>query len=281
MDPKTILSRIRKAKPKITILGESLLDVWHIGNLGVPAQEDNRVRRFVTERKIEMAGGAANVRVSLAVLLGAPVHHLTSPVISRKSRWWDEGEQRLVFRHDQDGLAAEQEWGIITIDRNLLISDYGKGMFTWPQLRQMSGCFPKAIFSPHLMTCRKFQRDQDLTSFKDWIWVVNCGELSTLADTEDTARAKMPSRVTLIETMGSENVAVYRPGYFAEFIPVQNVTNHLHTVGIGDCFLAAFSAATFSGIELRDAVEFAIQVCGSVLIARRPGTCCIQEEDLR
>jgi len=277
MDPTQVLATIRKVSPGITVVGESLTDVWYLGTFGEPAQEDAKIRRFVTQRTIEMPGGAANVRVSLAAIQNKPVHHLTPPLVGKKIRWWDTERDALVFRHDMDVMVSTAS---VNMDhsgtRKLVIADYGKGLFDWHFLLKIAKKFPRAVFSPHLTTCgiSPVKLPPELT--KDWICVVNTSESAMLK--QRWAQA-WPVGL-MVETNGEFPIRMLADLRPAGYVMPEAVRMPLHVVGIGDCFLAGFAAAHFSGHKASESIRFAAHICTRVLQARRPGTCCVTQEDL-
>jgi len=280
MNPKTILTQIRQTQPKISVIGESIVDYWYFGRAQEPSQEDPDVGKFIVEIEGTMPGGAANVRSNLAVLTGAQIHHLTSEFVTAKYRWWDSQRQKMAFRWDDDTEDRNPFWleRLNQSHENVVISDYGKGMFTWERLEKAAELFGhrRVIFSPHLRNCRVAPA-AIADGLRDWIWVMNWPEFNAAADSIKAAdgSAKLPNN--LIVTNGSLPVSMND-----EMVPVEwsQLKAPAHSVGIGDVFLAPFAAAHFAQAPMREAVEYAIQVCRNVLQARRSGTCRICEEDI-
>ena len=84
----------------------------------------------------------------------------------------------------------------------------------------------------------------------------------------------------MVETAGEFPIRMLADLRPAGYVMPEAVRMPLHVVGIGDCFLAGFAAAHFSGHKALESIEFAAHICTRVLEARRPGTCCVTQEDL-
>jgi len=157
----------------------------------------------------------------------------------------------------------------------LIISDYGKGLLTWDILVEIAKKFPQnVIFSPHVTHCLSYrnlsQGERDL--FDGWIWVVNESEWNSLPSLTH------PKVHYVIETRGHNSVICATP-LVRCLVDVRSLAPS-HTVAIGDCFLAAFSAAYFAGVEFVPSIGFAIECCRRVLQSDRIGNCRIMPEDL-
>lgn len=277
MDPKPVLQRIRDAKLRINLLGESLTDVWILGYAGRPAQEKPSLNRFLTERVLEMEGGAANVRVSLAAILRTTVHHTTSHLSSKKIRYWNTRTDNLVFRHDQDAASTPFE-DIADVSEPLVITDYGKGWLDWPTIHRIAEKHKQVIFSPHLVNCLRFQRHHDHSILNDWLWVMNAEEYLALTGFSPRTPGKFPWRAVV--TCGPAEIVIHSTDAgFGFYRPREIIPKH--TVGIGDVFMGGLVSAWFTGSSLMDSVDFAAEIASRVLEARRDGTCRVTEEDLK
>lgn len=276
MDPHAILSRIRDAKPKITLLGETLTDVWVLGYGGRPVQEKPSLRRFLTERVLEMEGGAANVRVSMAAILQKPVLHTTNLFPTKKIRYWNTRTDALVFRHDQDVVCTPHE-NVEALSEPLVIADYGKGWLDWPTIHRIAEKNRRVVFSPHLVNCERFQKLHDHSILDDWLWVMNGDEYLALTGFSPLTPGKFPCWAVV--TCGGLEIVIHSTDAGFGFYRPRTITPK-HPVGIGDVFLAGLSCAWFAGVTLMDSVAFAAEIARRVLEARRDGTCRITEEDL-
>ncbi len=279
MDPSSILRQIRESKPAISVIGEDLLDRWHFGNFTRPTQEDPRVKVFACDptNTLFQPGGAAAVHHSLSQILPGSVRRSESQRQSFKDRYVDVAENRLVFRGDTDMAHSEHPW-IPAEDPiyspNAVVSDYGKGMFNWQNLGEFAKKYEgNVIFSPHLSNCDLASRES-VVPLIEWTWVVNQHEYQALR--AQGAADRLPH---IIVTRGQKDVLVHdQSGAFrASVVPRLKPG---HTVGIGDVFLAAFSAACFSRVDLKKAVKFAVWICGESLASGRLGTCYVLCFDL-
>lgn len=128
---------------RILVIGDLIKDVDIHGTCNRLAAESPCCPVFAETRREERPGGAGAVAV-MCLGLDAAVHSITGPKVSVKTRFFVEGQQ--MWRQDSDALPLtapevaaladevhaqfEQFWNIV------LIADYGKGVCTYPVVRE-------------------------------------------------------------------------------------------------------------------------------------------------
>lgn len=266
-----IMGIIQGAHPDITLIGETIYDNFYFGSITRDNREAPGTSVFdCTSARIDF-GGAASVAVSLDTLLGdQPFRFITTDPKNSWvcSRFVDETTGKVLFRADSPPASKPLAFRSFPFEhQNVIIADYGRGMLSWDAIQEISA--EHGILAPHLPNCRTCT-PEIIDALKDWLWVMNVDERSALP-----LGVAPTNRIT---TNGENLIFQFTGNDMAAFpvVPVEAV----HTCGIGDCFLAALSAAHFSGVALEEAIPFAIELCRRVLLVKRPGTCYILEGEL-
>lgn len=284
---KEVLQQIRLAHPRIHVLGEFISDQWYLGRQLRPAQEDPKVLVFVADNEFGQQGGAAGVYHNLQTILWATDEKQVTYVsavcragYSTRHRYWNSDTNTLVFRHDVD-----MQQNILDVEfyrddpKNIVISDYGKGMFDWKTLRSLADRYPdyRFVFSPHVTTCRKAKgEDLGFLERENWTMVVNAVDERAALD----CAGQHLGRQRIVITHGAGGVSAAEWNDLVGFeVPVEKI-DVLHAIAIGDVFLAGFSAAWFSGIELVTSIIFAVECCKSALTTWEEGSHAISSEGL-
>lgn len=288
MTPKEVLDRIREAYPPLTLIGDSIEDVWHYGRIERPNPESPDGEVFRVSRTERSPGGAAAVWRNLEAIfpLSTPIHRNFITAAHgddfAEYRLCDESTGKIISPRISRHPTYPLPWpSAATYRPNVIISDYHRGLLNWTKLNALADTLRNChvIFSPSIWTCRQTNEPGIQTSgmdariIQDWIWVTNQAEYEVLAD-------YFPD--THITTRGCQDIHVEwrnRAKSGAGVIPVNNIEVP-HTAAIGDVFLAAFSCAHFSDVDLIDAVRFANRCCEVVLRSGWEGTHYLRAEDL-
>jgi len=281
MNPIAILKRIHESEAcqNITVIGETLLDDWRFGEVTRKNPEQPESQIFSVSDSFRQSGGAAGMVRCLDALI--PGLHRTLRFLTNfantthKVRYASETSKKILFRADHDSEVSPLKPLVFT--SNTIISDYGKGFLNWDVLCQLGDttmASTKLIFSPHIRNCRTCT-PEIMEKLKDWLWVMNGEEYRALP------REGKPHRV--IKTQGSLPVIWHewyenKPHNYQSF--EHEKVDSVHTCAAGDLFLASFSAAHIAGVEVGEAIRFAIACCKLVLKSGRKGTHYLAREDL-
>lgn len=286
MNFQKILEQIRSVKPEVVVIGEQIRDLWYYGRYTKQSQETPDLKVFVESEdtaEYNQPGGAAGTYHNLCRLYGEYPHEKHSRIsflsptganlVTVKTRFYDTEEKQIVFRYDCDSTYSPLAVDRVPSNKSIIISDYGKGLLNWSVLAEIAEKTKgrKVIFSPHLVNCGKFVSAK---GFQDWVWVFNREEYTHLSP-----RGLFRDKFTPIQIIMTDSSKAVLLSNNPEF-PVTPIQTP-HTVAIGDCFLAGFSAAHLSGVEIADSIRFAIELCRRVLVSGRLGSCLVNLEDLK
>lgn len=248
-------------RPRILIVGDSILDVWHVVEKK-ESQEDAPC--YTIKRTLTLPGGAANVARQLTnyncdIRLVSPVDSDTS---SKKIRYWDG--TRVVLRVDDERAprcvrGARLDEGIkeafeaLKEDPKydvLVISDYGKGLLNVDTTRLLIEAAKfrniPVLADPKLLPPRIYRDVSVLKVNRQYHEKYDRSHFAGHAD-------------NLVITYGKGDT-VFRYEDIQNWVDIEAPLNQLEAicaVGAGDCFLAHLALAWGRGLQNVEAVKYA------------------------
>ena len=220
---------------KILLIGDNCKDIYQYGTIDRLSPEAP-VPVFVPTRTEERDGMAGNVANNLEAL-GCHVNYLHGET-STKTRIIDARSKQQIVRIDNDVKSTPLtfETAIPDVYDAIVVSDYNKGTVSYELIEELI-----ALSIPIFIDTKK----TDLERMQGaWVKI------------NDLEYSKITSECSgLIVTHGSNGASVIHHGIIcpAPNVEVSDVT------GAGDTFLSALVVKYLITLNIRNAVEFAIQ----------------------
>lgn len=243
---------------RIAIIGERFNDVYYHGSASVLSPEAPIPCVKVSTSTV-VPGGAGNVARNVRALGAETIEFYQPGNIPTKSRLlvgdvqlarWDERDYCLEAHP-----LVETEHSFHSADA-IIISDYGKGMFTLPLVKWLS----QFIGTPTFVDTK---RNPELYSALHPTYFPNRKEF-----TEHLSAYGVAERV--VYKQGEYGLSYLRRGHTVHECPAKS--QHPRNVsGAGDTVIAAFTVAQMRGLSIKDSLDYAALAatvtCNSLITA--------------
>lgn len=231
---KGLTDNLQQKQYKVLLIGDSCLDVYQYGSVSRLSPEAP-VPILDLHHQQQLDGMASNVMQNL-INLGCEVDIMTA-FLERKTRYIDMKRNVQLLRVDERISNEKIDLSNLPGDNYdcVVVSDYDKGFLSYDDILTIGSMYK----------CPKFidTKKRDLGAFRDFFVKVN--------NIEWEARTSDHSNV--IVTYGGEKVQYGDDTFYPRRVEVHDVC------GAGDTFLAALSFRYCSGVNMAEAITFAMR----------------------
>lgn len=246
---------------KILVIGETCIDEYVYGTCHRVCPEAaalcfNRHHNKPPRTNLGMAGNVLNNLKSIDV--GLSYDLITNdisdnPIIKR--RFIDTKYNTIIFREDINDKCSAIS-GLTSLDSYdvIVISDYNKGLLSYPDYENIRKLAPKAM----IFADTKKAVDSRIYSFVDCIKINHQEYTSNVSDVSDVSRS-----CVLIVTTGSEGCFMVHNSETYSFVTTP--IDIRDVCGAGDTFLAGLVIEYVRTSDIKQAIVFANKMAGRVV----------------